>query len=72
MLNIEKIKKLNYDFDSNFSHISDFDLIVRLFINIRSKIFNKVLSGWRIHGNNQSFKKKIYLTKKKNNGAKYI
>ena len=58
ILDMEKIKKLNYNFDENFSHISDFDLIVRISAISKVKYLDEVLSGWRIHTNNESFKRK--------------
>tara|TARA_B100001248_G_C27398910_1_gene468193 strand:- start:5698 stop:6612 length:915 start_codon:yes stop_codon:yes gene_type:complete len=58
MLDMKKIKQLDYDFDESFSNISDYDLIIRLSSISKVKYLNKVLSGWRIHGSNQSFKKK--------------
>ena len=58
MLSIKQIKKLDYDFDENFSHISDFDLIVRLSTISKINYLNAILSGWRIHGKNESFMKK--------------
>ena len=58
IIDLRKLKELNYDFDSQFSHISDFDLIVRLSTISSIKYLNQVLSGWRIHKNNESFKNK--------------
>ncbi len=58
MLSIKQIKKLDYDFDENFSHISDFDLIVRLSTISKVNYLNAILSGWRIHGKNESFMRK--------------
>ena len=65
MLNTNKIKELNYVFDENFSHICDFDLIVRLSTISKVKYLNKTLSGWRIHGNNESLKKKGLFNQEK-------
>ena len=58
MLDIKKLNQLDYNFDNKFNHISDFDLIIRLSTISKVKYLNKVLSGWRIHNNNESFKKK--------------
>ena len=69
MIDIRKLKNLEYIFDENYSHISDFDLIVRLSTISKVKYLNKVLSGWRIHGNNESFKKKELFNKEKRNGV---
>ena len=58
ILDTNKLNKLKYNFDEHFSNICDFDLIVRLSSTSEVKYLDKVLSGWRIHGNNESFKKK--------------
>ena len=71
MLSINKIKELNYVFDENYSHICDFDLMVRLSSVSKVKYLNKVLSGWRIHGNNESFKKKEIFSKEKKEWCKF-
>ena len=57
-MDVNKLKLLKYDFDENYSHISDFDLVVRLSSISKVKYLNRVLSGWRIHRNNESFKKR--------------
>ena len=65
MLSIKKINELDYSFDSEYSHISDYDLIVRLAVNSKIKYIDDVLSGWRIHNNNETFKnKKTFLIEK--------
>ena len=71
MIDIRKLKNLEYIFDENYSHISDFDLIVRLSTISKVKYLNKVLSGWRIHGNNESFKKKELFNKEKEKWCDY-
>ena len=58
IMDVNKLKLLKYDFDENYSHISDFDLVVRLSSISNVKYLNRVLSGWRIHRNNESFKKR--------------
>ena len=58
MIDLKKLKNLNYDFDENYNHICDFDLMVRLSSISKVKYLNQVLSGWRIHENNESFKRK--------------
>ena len=65
MIDMKKLNKLEYVFDREYSHISDFDLMVRLSSLSKFKYLNKVLSGWRIHGNNESFKKKELFNKEK-------
>ena len=49
------IRNLNYAFDREFSHISDFDLITRVSTTGEAEYINKELTGWRIHENNESF-----------------
>ena len=71
MLDINKLNKLSYDFDPIYSNISDFDLIVRLSTISKVKYLNKVLSCWRIHGNNQSFKKKELFNEEQEIWCKY-
>ncbi len=58
MVDISKIKLLEYDFDENYSHISDFDLFIRISAISKVKYFNQISSAWRIHKNNESFRKK--------------
>ena len=58
MIDLNKVKKLDYQFDERFSHISDFDLMVRLSSISEIKYLDQVLSGWRIHKNNESFKRR--------------
>lgn len=71
MLNIEKINQLDYHFDSNYSHISDFDLVIRLAPIVKIKYINQVLSGWRIHDNNESYVNKIKFSVEKEKWCKY-
>ena len=66
IVDFKKLKTLQYDFDEKFSHISDFDLIVRLSTISGVKYLNQVLSGWRIHNHNESFKNKHLFNKEKN------
>jgi len=63
MIDINKLNSLSYSFDKNFSHISDFDLIVRVSTISKVKYLDKVLCGWRIHYHNESFKKKELFNK---------
>ena len=63
MLDVKKIKSLDYSFDENFNHISDFDLIIRLSSISKVKYLDQVLSRWRIHFNNESFKRKDLFNK---------
>ena len=73
MLSIKKINELDYSFDSEYSHISDYDLIVRLAVNSKIKYIDDVLSGWRIHNNNETFKnKKTFLIEKEHWCRKHL
>ena len=65
MIDIKKLRYLDYDFDENYNHICDFDLMVRLSSISKVKYLNKSLSAWRIHENNESFKRKELFTKEK-------
>tara|TARA_B100000945_G_C20405931_1_gene610005 strand:- start:1098 stop:2018 length:921 start_codon:yes stop_codon:yes gene_type:complete len=65
MIDINKLKTLDYHFDENYNHICDFDLMVRLSTISKVKYLNQLLSGWRIHGNNESFKRKEVFNKEK-------
>ena len=62
---MEYIRKLNNFFDKRFSHIADFDLITRLSSICKVAYCPQVLSGWRIHQNNASFKEnEKFITEK--------
>ena len=58
MIKMSQLKLIEYTFDEKFNHISDFDLIVRLSSVSKVKYLDEVLSYWRIHFNNESFKRK--------------
>ena len=63
IINLNHLKKLDYAFDDKYNHICDFDLIVRLSIISKVKYLDELLSGWRIHKNNESFKRKEIFNK---------
>tara|TARA_B100000886_G_C20422612_1_gene492328 strand:+ start:848 stop:1768 length:921 start_codon:yes stop_codon:yes gene_type:complete len=63
MVDMNKLRNLEYDFDENYNHICDFDLMVRLSSISKVKYLNKLLSAWRIHENNESFKRKEIFNK---------
>ena len=71
IIDINKLKKLDYNFDENYNHICDFDLMVRLSTISKVKYLNQSLSGWRIHENNESFKKKELFNKEKEKWCKF-
>lgn len=73
MLSIKKIKELKYSFDSEFGHISDYDLIVRLAQITKIKYIDEVLSGWRIHNDNETFNnKQTFLLEKEKWSRKHL
>ena len=63
MLDVKKIKNLTYSFDERFCHIADFDLVVRLSSISKVKYLDQVLSGWRIHFDNESFRRNELFNK---------
>ena len=65
MIDIKKVKNLDYHFDENYNHICDFDLMVRLSSISKVEYLNKSLSAWRIHENKESFKRKGLFNKEK-------
>ena len=50
------IKKMTNQFDPDFDFIADFDLVLRASKVSKLKFHNEVLAGWRVHGNNDTFK----------------
>ena len=71
MVDINKLKNLEYNFDENYNHICDFDLMIRLSTISKVKYLNKLLSAWRIHENNESFKRKELFNREKNNWCEF-
>ena len=55
LLKMDYVKKLRKFFNKDYSHIADFDLIVRLSTICQLVYCPDTLSGWRIHKNNASF-----------------
>ena len=53
VLKMEKIRNLDQDFSERYSHISDFDLLLRISAISKLTYCDKVLSKWRIHNNNR-------------------
>jgi len=49
------IDNLDVPFDANFSHIADFDLIVRASTVSKLAYVPQVLAGWRMHANSESW-----------------
>lgn len=71
MIDIKKLRNLEYNFDEKYNHINDFDLIVRLSSISKVKYLGKLLSSWRIHQNNESFKRKYLFNKEKAKWCKF-
>ncbi len=66
------LNKLDIMFDNKFSHIADFDLFVRLSTLGQCKYIDKVLCGWRMHMNNDSFKRPyLFILERRNWIEKY-
>ena len=63
--------KNKINFDKKLSYISDFDFFLRLSLYCKLKYVPKILSGWRVHSNSESWKnpnrfneeKKIFIKK---------
>ena len=55
LIKMEYVRKLNIFFDDEYSHIADFDLIVRVSTLSKLVYCPEILSGWRIHKFNASF-----------------
>jgi glycosyltransferase involved in cell wall biosynthesis len=66
MLRSSSISCLEYAFDPEFSHIADFDLIVRISTNFKLAYASLVLAKWRVHEASETWtnKKKFILEKK--------
>ena len=71
MIDVNKLKSLSYDFDENYNHICDFDLMIRLSSISKVKYLNETLSSWRIHGENESFKRKELFFKELEHWCNY-
>tara|TARA_A100001015_G_scaffold310052_1_gene410650 strand:+ start:5548 stop:6471 length:924 start_codon:yes stop_codon:yes gene_type:complete len=50
------IDKLKKNFDGKYNLIADFDLVIRLSKEVKMRYCPEVLSGWRIHESNDTFK----------------
>lgn len=63
----EYLKKISFEFDKNFSMISDLDLTIRLSQICKLSYCPLVLSKWRIHSSSDSWNKKnlFFLEKMK-------
>ncbi|RDL44044.1 hypothetical protein DN730_10430 [Marinomonas piezotolerans] len=51
MISMKHARKLQEGFSSEYSHIADFDLIVRVCSISKISYLDAVLSGWRVHKN---------------------
>jgi len=60
------LKKLDHVFDKNYTHISDLDLILRLAKHCKLSYENRVLAGWRVHSQSETWKyPEKFITEKK-------
>lgn len=70
------IDMLEKHFDRKYNLIADFDLVIRLSKEVKMRYCPEVLSGWRVHQSNDTFKnpkmfvyeKEIWLTEQKEKG----
>ena len=77
MLRCSFVQSLEYAFDPDFSHIADFDLIVRTSTVSKLAYIPKVLAKWRVHNASGSwaskevfvFEKKKWLLKNENKSS---
>ena len=58
LLDMKYVRKLDKFFNKDYSHIADFDLIIRLSTICEFVYCPKTLAGWRIHNTNASFLEK--------------
>ena len=58
MICLDKANMNNIAFDDNFSHITDFDLIIRLSSKYKLFYLNEILSGWRVHNDSLTWKER--------------
>ena len=66
------VKEIEKNFDKRYDLIADFDLVVRLSSVSKLAYVSDVLSGWRIHDENDSFKKPVRFFDEKENWIKKI
>jgi glycosyltransferase involved in cell wall biosynthesis len=61
------IKKLDYNFDSDFSFVSDFDIVLRVSEISKLSICKEVLAKWRVHDKSDSWQSPVtfFLEKKR-------
>ncbi len=55
LIKMEYVNKLNCFFNNEYSHISDFDLVIRVSTLSKLVYCPETLAGWRIHTQNASF-----------------
>jgi len=65
MLRKSTVDKLEYGFDSDFSYIADFDLVLRVARISKLAICKEVLAKWRVHGVSLSWKSSITFPKER-------
>ena len=59
MLRKSIVDKLDYGFDSDFSYIADFDLVLRTARISKLAIYKEVLAKWRVHEGSDSWKSSV-------------
>lgn len=77
MVRASALKQLNPPFDASYHIIGDFDMLVRIFENWKLGWVDQSVGVYRIHGNNESLKRKkmqideeaSWIVKMKNNKA---
>ena len=67
VINKEKLDLLDIKFDQRFNHISDFDLFTRLSSLADIVYVPKILCGWRVHDQSESFKRQYLFYEEKLN-----
>lgn len=57
MISLDYARQFDFSFNSQFSHIADFDLIVRIATKFDIVYIDQVLTGWRVHPESESWKR---------------
>ena len=65
MLRKSVVDKLEYGFDSDFSYIADFDIVLRVAKISKLAICKEVLAKWRVHSVSLSWKSSITFPKER-------
>jgi len=65
MLRKSVVDKLDYDFDSDFSFIADFDLVLRTASISKLAICKEVLAKWRVHDASDSWQSSVSFSEER-------